>query len=352
MKTCTLCGLVNPDTSGRCECGGALAAGDQPMLVEGRIAGFWIRLLADSLDALVLGAVGFLIATLFRDGLLRLGEKAVLLGIPFTLLYTGVLQSHIGGGQTLAKRLLGLRVLRLDGQLLSLDRSLVRWSIMGILCYGTAVAYALGTLAPGFLAWALASAIGGAQIALILGCVFMVPFHPLKRGFHDLLTGSIVIRKGKLPADLIQRVHNPRRDRRLVIAGVVVAALGTVAGLVVWSRQSPAAQPGARVLKEISAMGIQNAAMIDTRMASLGREGHAIAVTGYLPTNGDGSARVPDAEDKILALVRREMPLDGIDKIVISLRKGITVGIYSSYEASNRIEPAVAPLQTPDTPAN
>ena len=130
MKTCTRCGLVNPDTSGRCECGGELVTGDQPMLAEGRIAGFWIRLFADGLDALVLGAVGFLIATVFRDGLLRLGEKAVLFGIPFTLLYTGVLQSHIGGGQTLAKRLLGLRVLRLDGQFLSLDRSLVRWSIM------------------------------------------------------------------------------------------------------------------------------------------------------------------------------------------------------------------------------
>ena len=244
-----------------------------------------------------------------------------------------------------------MRVLGLDGQFLSLDRSLVRWSIMGILCYGTAVAYALGTVAPGFLVPALASAIGGTQLALILGCVFMVPFHPLKRGFHDLLTGSIIIRKGKLPVELIQRVHNPRRDRRLVIAGVVVAALGTVAGLVVWSRLIPSSQPSARVLKEMAAMGIQNAAMVDTRLASVGQEAHAIGVTGYLPTTGDGAARVPDAEDKILALVRREMPLEGIDKIVISLRTGITLGIYSSYETSNRIEPAVAPPQMSDTPS-
>jgi uncharacterized RDD family membrane protein YckC len=326
--------------------------GDEPVLGEGRIAGFWIRLFADILDAVVLGAIGFLITTVFRDGLLRLGERAALLGIPFTLLYTGVLQSHIGGGQTLAKRLLGLRVLRLDGQFLSLDRSLVRWSIMGILCYGTAVAYAFSSVAPGFLAWGFASAIGGAQLALSLGCIFLVPFHPLKRGFHDLLTGSIVIRNGKLPVELIQRVHNPRRDRRLVIAGVVVAALGTVVGLAVASRLIPSGQSGARVLKEISAMGIQNAAVTDVRFGGAGQAMRTIAVTGYLPTTADGSARVPDAEDKILALVRREFPLDASDKIAVSLRKGITVGIYSSYESSGRLEPAIAPPPTPDPPSN
>ena len=82
----------------------------------------------------------------------------------------------------------------------------------------------------------------------------------------------------------------------------------------------------------------------------VGQAARAIGVTGYLPTTSDGSTRVPDAEDKILALVRREMPLDGIDKIVLSLRTGITLGIYNSYETSNRIEPAVAAPPTSDTP--
>jgi uncharacterized RDD family membrane protein YckC len=149
MMTCTRCGLVSPDSSDRCECGGSLVVGDAAV-GEGRIAGFWIRLGSDLLDALVLGVVGFVIATVFRSSLLRLGERAAILGAPITLLYCGILQSQIGGGQTLAKRLLGLRVLRLDGQYLSLDRSLVRWSITGMLWYGGSIAVALGGVAPIF----------------------------------------------------------------------------------------------------------------------------------------------------------------------------------------------------------
>jgi hypothetical protein len=73
MKTCTRCGLANPDSSGRCERGGELVAGDVPLVVEGVVAGFWIRLGADLIDALVLGAIGWVIATVFRGGLLSVG---------------------------------------------------------------------------------------------------------------------------------------------------------------------------------------------------------------------------------------------------------------------------------------
>ena len=346
MKRCTRCGLLTPDSSARCECGGALVQGDGPILVEGRLAGFWIRLASDLLDALVLGAIGYVIALIFRGPLLRLGERAVIIGAPVTLLYMGVLQSHIGGGRTLAKRWLGLRVLRLDGRYLSLDRSLVRWALMGVLSYGGAVGLALGGLVPRLGAEVLGAAITGTQLALVLGCALLVPFHPLKRGLHDLLAGSIVIRNGKVPAQLVARLHRPRRDRILVLAACAVAAIATIAGLAFGHHVPSRLQPALRVATEMTAIGIENPSVADATTISTSGTFHQIAVSGYLPTGEDGAPRVQNAEDRILALVRANMPLDDVDSIVLTLRKGVNIGIYHSYETTMRRELATPAIES------
>jgi uncharacterized RDD family membrane protein YckC len=340
VKTCTRCGAINPDSSSRCDCGGTLAAGDRPRLVEGRVAGFWIRLLSDVLDAFVLGAIGFVLAKIFHGPLLRLGESAAVLGAPLTLLYMGVLQSHIGRGQTVAKRLLGLRVVRLDGHFLTLDRALVRWGLMGVLSYGSAVAIALSVALPFLKMQTLAAAIAGAQLALVLGCGLLVPFHPLKRGLHDLLTGSIVIRGGRIPTAYIARFENARRDRALMIGAIAVAVLGTAIGLLTLRHLPASVQGATRVAESIKELGIENPGVADSVVSGPSGRFHHIIVTGYIPTNDDGSPRIEKAEERILAIVRKEMPLDGVDSIVINLRKGINVGVYQSYETSNRIERA------------
>jgi uncharacterized RDD family membrane protein YckC len=341
MKTCTRCGLANPDSSGQCDCGGSLAGGDQPAMAPGRVAGFWIRVFSDLLDALFLGVIGFALALALPGLLHSLGERAVLIGAAISLVYSGVLQSQIGGGRTLAKRLLGLRVLRLDGSYLSLDRSLVRWSTLGVLGYGTAVAYALSSVVPFFALPTLLAAFGGAQLALSLGCVLLVPFHPLKRGLHDLLTGSIVIRGDRFPAELVERLTRPARDRRLTIAGVAVALLGTGIGLGFASHTPAAVQPGLKVMTEMAAIGIQNPGVVEVR--SLGPSAvTTIVATGYLPTSADGTPQVENAEERVLASIRKEMPLNGVDRLVVTLRQGINLGIYSSYLMGNRVEPVAA----------
>ena len=341
MKTCTRCGLTHPDSSSVCECGGALVVGDHKILPEGRVAGFWIRLGSDLIDAVVLGAIGWFLASVFRAPLLQLGERGVLLGIPISLLYTGILQSEIGKGQTLAKRLLGLRVLRLDGRYLSLDRSLVRWSIMGFMCYGGSAAYTLGFATTVFQAQTIASAISGMQLALILGCVFLVPFHPLKRGLHDLLAGSIVIRAGTVPTAAIDRGRNPRRDRFLVIGAIAVAVVGTVSGTFLWRSLPQQLQDAANLMAAMSEIGIENPGISDLHIDGPTGHAHNLVATGYLPSHADGTAKIADAEVRVLAAVRKHMPTEGVDKIVVTLRKGINIGVYSKYEFGNRVEPPV-----------
>jgi uncharacterized RDD family membrane protein YckC len=338
MKTCTRCGLASPDSAERCECGATVVPGDRPR--PGRVAGFWIRFASDLLDALVLGLFGMLLVAAFRHPLSRLGERGVLLGIPISLLYTAVLQSRIGGGQTLAKRLLGLRVVRLDGSLLSLDRSIVRWAVIGFLFYGGAAVYALGTLAPGLHVPSFSAAIVGVQVSLFLGCGLLLPFHPLKRGLHDLLTGSMVVRGGALPAELIARAHDPRRDRRLVIAAGVVAILAAASSSVA-SRQLPIRFGSAlRVAAAMRAMGIQNPVVNETTVTGTGGRRRMIIATGFVPTRADGTPAVDNAHQRILGVIRKEIPLDDVDTIGTTLRTGINIGIYSSYQTSSSFEPS------------
>jgi hypothetical protein len=62
-----------------------------------------------------------------------------------------------------------------------------------------------------------------------------------------------------------------------------------------------------------------------------------LVVSAYLPTDAAGVPLIPEADSQILTLVRKEMPLDDVDGIVVNLRKGINLGIYSSYETTTRV---------------
>ena len=80
---------------------------DKPVVV-----GFWFRLLADSLDVGLLGIVGFAAALVLKDVFYELGEHGWWIGLCITFVYTGVLQSMIGNGQTLAKKFLNIHLRR------------------------------------------------------------------------------------------------------------------------------------------------------------------------------------------------------------------------------------------------
>ena len=81
--------------------------------------------------------VGCVISIPFRGVFLRLGEQGVFVGLAISMVYYGLLHSRFGHGQTLGKELLRLRVVRPDGKLLSLDRSLFRFAKDPVLASST-----------------------------------------------------------------------------------------------------------------------------------------------------------------------------------------------------------------------
>lgn len=191
----------------------------------GMIVGFGPRLLADLLDAFVLGIVGYAIGYPLRYSISSLGLHSLWVGLVFNFVYFGVFHARLGGGQTLGKRVVGIQVLKRDGTFLSFRDSLIRYLTLSGVFY-SGLYESLVAFLP-----AQASTAGAVFMSVVpwasLACFVLVPFHPLKRGLHDLLAGSVVVYKGAYDAVALDRMENPAKARRvwMVLGGGTVAVM-------------------------------------------------------------------------------------------------------------------------------
>ncbi len=120
-------------------------------------AGFWIRLGAYVVDAIILLVVQILLN-------LALGNAAGPLGFLAGIAYFVYFWSDMGGGQTIGMRMFQLKVTRTDGASLSMVNAVVRYV--------------------GFIV---------AAIPLCIGLIW-VAFDAEKQGWHDKIAGTYVVR--------------------------------------------------------------------------------------------------------------------------------------------------------------
>lgn len=181
------------------------------------VVGFWLRLLSDIIDAILLAVFGFILAIPFKGFFYGLGENGLFLGLIITFLYTGILQSHIGSGQSIAKKMLKIQVLNIDGSYLSLPKSFFRYSVIALIFYNSWIWMALTSTAPVLNNTILQSLFSFFIVFLFLGVTVLLMFHPLKRGIHDLISGSVVIRKGSFDEAKISALSTKFKVRRAFI---------------------------------------------------------------------------------------------------------------------------------------
>jgi uncharacterized RDD family membrane protein YckC len=126
---------------------------------EVRYAGFWIRVAAVILDAFIFGLPMAIV-------LILIGQENTALG---SLIQTvaGALYATVGWvrfGRTVGGAIVGLRLVRVDGQPVTYGTALIRYLMI-------------------FVSFA----------ALCIGIIW-VAFHPRKQGWMDLVAGTYVIR--------------------------------------------------------------------------------------------------------------------------------------------------------------
>jgi len=182
------------------------------------ISGFWRRLFAFVLDNLVLGVVGVGICFAFSKYIMQMGYWGRLIGFGIVLCYFGSLNSCIGRGQSLGKRLLGIRVVGQDGKCIPLARSLIRSSVLFIPYMLNGVMLPASITMQPLAALLLALAV----FALGIGIIYLYIFNwKTRQSVHDLVAGSFVVRSGG------EGLVSPNKTPRVhyVILGLLVVAV-------------------------------------------------------------------------------------------------------------------------------
>jgi uncharacterized RDD family membrane protein YckC len=173
---------------------------------EEKISGFWIRLIAFTIDGIILGIVGFLLGFLYKPVLLGIGAFGRVIGFFVVLLYFGLLNSKIGKGQSLGKKLMKIKVINQKGEFISPLRSFARSAILEI---------------PFFLNnWMLPSSFSKPIIVSIIGfivfviggiIIYLFIFNKeTRQSLHDLACGTYVVKEeseGEIEPRKIAIIH-------------------------------------------------------------------------------------------------------------------------------------------------
>jgi uncharacterized RDD family membrane protein YckC len=194
-------------------------------------AGFWRRVGAIFIDFILVGIVGAVIGAVAFDALVNLGIGARLIGLAIAMAYFGGLGSRLGGGQTLGKRLFGIRVCAVDGGGLPLGRALGRSLVLSLPIIVNGVAL---SSSDGFLGIVVVTLVATLLFGLGLSQLYLLLFNrPGRRLVHDVLFGSVVVRAGERADEApVAPVH------KYVAAGIVLLALVIFTGAAVYASRT------------------------------------------------------------------------------------------------------------------
>jgi uncharacterized RDD family membrane protein YckC len=290
------------------------------------IAGFWARIGAYFVDAILLGSPVLILGIPLFSVFTQLGAWALLIGFGVALFYFGLLNSKFGEGQTVGKRLFGLEVVNARGEHISLDRSLARYSILAFPFYLNSLIQLLGLSAT---SWTVAF-LGFLVIALGGAIIYLYLFNRRTRqSLHDLIVGTYVVKSaptGEVKTLPVWRGH-------WMILGVTVLlllALSEVAGALVhlpYFANLLSVQQALLDSPEIRSVSLFRGTTVMYSSSGGASRANNYSVQALLK---QAPADVDAEEKKIAALV---LPRDPLvmqdDNLVITLTYGYNFGLAS-----------------------
>lgn len=290
------------------------------------IAGFWRRLLALLIDSIVLGIFGIILGFLFFDQLAGLGVCGRVIGFSIALLYFGLLNSRVGKGQTVGKRIMKIKVVRRHGHCITVTRSFLRYSVLGVPYFlnGAMIPPSILTTPIGGIIYLLIFGLGGATIYLYI-------FNrKTRQSLHDLIAGTYVVRfrsSAELNVSPIWKGHLYITAAYLLLSimlPVVVAPLVT------------SKEPFTDLLKVQK--GIMDSGKVHMASVFVGQDagpnGNVSYFSAYAVWKGEPGS-FAQAEREIASIMLREYP-DAVNKdlIVVAIAYGYDIGISNSWRSA------------------
>jgi uncharacterized RDD family membrane protein YckC len=299
--------------------------------VPPKIAGFWRRLGAFLVDMLVLGVIGIAIGALFFDTLAKLGPWGRLFGFAIAMAYFGILNSRLGNGETLGKRMLGITVVGVDGMPLTLWKSALRFLPLGAAWFLNNAQLSFAALTAPW-SYLLSMAVFGVGLCV----VYLVIFNRRTRqSLQDLLVGSYVVEAtGTFPAPHVRRAH-------LVVCAALMAASAALPLYTARVATSERFSGLIRIHQAVSAEpGVLHANAASGKTISGKGETTYLNVVAYLDAPDFSST----ARAKRLATLAMETDATTktLDFVGVTLLYGYDIGIASSWKSHSFVH---APAQ-------
>jgi uncharacterized RDD family membrane protein YckC len=286
-------------------------------------AGFWKRVGALIVDALVLASVGLVCGLALKPQLVALGGWGRVVGFVVAAAYFGLCGSRLTNGQTVGKRLLKIRVVDRSGAPLSPVAATLRFLPLGLpfflnkapidddfLNYWVGVPVAVGLFGLGFCAIYLLVANGKP-----------------KRTTNDLLVGSYVVlasTRGEVSSAPLRRVH----IIVCLVALGISAALPVVGGY--FKGSEPFQKLGAIRKVALSEPWVRYAEVrlvTFSKIASDQEDKRSLDIKLQVrDPDVEGAARVEELARKVL---ESDPDLESVDAIRIETRYGYDLGIAS-----------------------
>ena len=322
-----------------------------------RIAGFWRRLAAFLVDIIVLGVPTLLLGLAFFQWAVSLGQAGRLVGFVVALIYFSLLNSRLGGGQTLGKRLFGIRVTDRAGKALSPKHSVLRFLVFAIPYFLNGLWFDVNAASVGVIEYLL----GALLIFLVFGglgaIVYLFVFNRRTRqSLHDLAVGSFVVRGP--PAAVPMVLSTPRLH--LIVVGCWLTLALIAPGILFWvvrdsSLTAPLTSSGDLQAAIKEQLGVRQVKI------TVGRRQVATVKTGSSTTSflraearpSDVNQELDSLQSEIARMVLNFYPdLLGNQVLIVSVQRGFDLGIaQSNREYRQELGPAawrqkLAPLRT------
>ncbi len=291
-----------------------------PAVRTSRVAMLPPRVIALAIDGLVLFAIGLSLGSLVGERIAPVGTPARLIGLLVMVPYLGVLGSEIGNGQTLGKRLLGLRVVDANGRPLPLGKALPRAALLSLPWIFDGMRFgSLGSAAPAML-WAGGVIVFGLGGAIVWTAALNIR---TRQALHDLLAGSFVIEARGI--GLPVPVASTRRPLVASIVWIALVAVVTMTMALAAPRLFPRAFPP-ELLE--SAMAIPGASSVEIKQTPASGPGSApnalVAVFWFRGPQGD----TRKAADQVAAAILEHHPdAAAIPTVTVKVVRGWDVGI-------------------------
>ena len=295
------------------------------------IAGFWRRIAAFVVDSVCLGVVGVAFGFFLSEQLVALGPWGRLLGFVVAVIYFVPLNSSLGRGQTLGKRLCGIKVVDRDGAQITFAKSFVRFLPIGVPWFLNNARFPESYL---FSVWLYATSI--AVFGVGLSVIYLYVFNRRSRqSLHDLLVGSYVLK-----ADAAGPVSLPPAwTLHLAVCGLLLLASGVAP---YFTKQLAAAQPFASLVNVYHAVGAESWVVhVDvvrgrsyvTSSDNGRRETTYLRITAF--SRDADLANIERARQLAKRAIAADASARSLDLIEIQLVYGYDIGIASSWRSQN-----------------